>query len=68
MEVIVDLQAAGGTITAERVYQEMRVRRMPCRRSTVQAVVRAWRQQQQVGDECRRPWLPRWGSISLVTS
>ena len=45
--VIGDLQAAGATITAEAVYQAMRVRQLPCRRSRVQAVVRAWRQQQQ---------------------
>ena len=45
--VIGALQADGVPITAERVYQEMRVRQMPCRRSTVQACVRSWRAQPQ---------------------
>jgi hypothetical protein len=48
--VIGAVQAAGGTLTVEAVYREVRRRQMPCRRSTVQAAVRAWHQAQAAAD------------------
>ena len=47
VDVITVLQADGVTLSAERVYREVRVRQMPCRRSRIQAVFRAWSQQHE---------------------
>jgi hypothetical protein len=57
-QAIGTLQAAGVTITAEEVYREVRRRQMPCRRSTVQAAVRAWRQEHAAADVAPCPGAP----------
>ena len=58
VDVITVLQTDGVPLSAERVCQALRVRQMPCRRSRVQAVFRAWSQQPQAAPMAPAPVAP----------